>query len=58
MTGFQITVARLFFTVPASERFLLAGGAALVAQYLSERPTHDLDFFARQLSDLSAGVYR
>jgi len=58
LTGFQITVARLFFTLPASERFLLAGGAALVAQRLSERPTQDLDFFARQLSDLSAGVYR
>ena len=44
LTGFQITLARLFFTLPSSERFLLAGGAALVAQHLSERPTQDLDF--------------
>jgi len=53
LTGFQITVARLFFTLPASERFLLAGGAALVAQHLSERPTQDLDFFTRQPGDVT-----
>ena len=53
LTGFQVTVARLFFTLPASERFLLAGGAALVAQHLSERPTQDLDFFTRQPGDVS-----
>lgn len=32
LTAFQIQVARLFFTLPASARFLLAGGAALLAQ--------------------------
>ena len=58
LTGLQITLARLFFTLPARERFLLAGGAALVGQHLSARPTQDLDFFTWQFSDLSAGVYR
>lgn len=38
-------VARLFFSLPASSRFLLAGGAALLAQHMTVRPTHDLDFF-------------
>lgn len=53
LTGFQIIVARLFFTLHASERFLLAGGAALVAQHLSERPTQDLDFFTRLPGDVT-----
>jgi hypothetical protein len=38
-------VARLFFALPESRGFLLAGGAALVAQHLTTRPTEDLDFF-------------
>lgn len=45
LTAFQIEVARLFFTLPASGRFLLAGGAALLAQHLTDRPTQDLDLF-------------
>ena len=32
--------------MPAARGFLLAGGAALVAQRLTSRPTQDLDFFA------------
>jgi predicted nucleotidyltransferase component of viral defense system len=35
----------MFFALPASRGFLLAGGAALVAQHLTARPTEDLDFF-------------
>src|SRR6266567_7864862 len=46
LSAFQIEVAQIFFGLPASEGFLLAGGAALVAQALTARPTHDLDFFA------------
>ena len=38
-------MAGLFFTLPASQGFLLAGGAALLAQHLTARPTEDLDFF-------------
>jgi Nucleotidyl transferase AbiEii toxin, Type IV TA system len=42
---FQLEVARVFFALPASKGFLLAGGAALLAQHLTARPTEDLDFF-------------
>jgi hypothetical protein len=45
LSAFQLTVARLFFSLPASQGFLLAGGAALLAQHLTARPTEDLDFF-------------
>jgi hypothetical protein len=45
LTAFQVDVAQLFFALPASEGFLLAGGAALAAQHLTNRATQDLDFF-------------
>jgi hypothetical protein len=45
LTDFQIEVARIFFGLPASDGFLLAGGGALLASGLTDRPTHDLDFF-------------
>ncbi len=45
LTVFQIEVARLFFTLDGSERFVLAGGAALAAHGLIDRPTRDLDLF-------------
>jgi hypothetical protein len=45
LTAFQLEVARVFFALPASKGFLLAGGAALLAQHLTARPTEDLDFF-------------
>jgi hypothetical protein len=45
LSAFQLEVARLFFALPASQGFLLAGGAALLAQHLTVRPTEDLDFF-------------
>lgn len=45
LTAFQLEVARLFFRLPESKDFLLAGGAALLAQHLTNRPTEDLDFF-------------
>ncbi|WP_433558722.1 hypothetical protein ACQPWY_09970 [Pseudonocardia xinjiangensis] len=47
LTAFQISAAALFFSLPASEGFLLAGGAAPAAQKLTSRPTHDLDLFTR-----------
>lgn len=47
LTDFQVQVAQLFFSLPAALGFLLAGGAALVAQHLTTRPTQDLDFFTR-----------
>jgi hypothetical protein len=45
LTAFQLEAARLFFGLPQSKGFLLAGGAALLAQHLTTRPTEDLDFF-------------
>lgn len=47
LTPFQLTVAELFFTLPDSDGFLIAGGAALAAQHLTTRPTQDLDLFTR-----------
>lgn len=47
LTPIQIEVSRLFFDLPASDGFLLSGGAALLAQHLNSRPTQDLDFFTR-----------
>ncbi|MCK9248396.1 MAG: nucleotidyl transferase AbiEii/AbiGii toxin family protein [Solirubrobacteraceae bacterium] len=46
LTEFQREVARLFFSLPESDGYLLAGGAALVASELTDRPTQDLDLFA------------
>src|SRR5665811_2612153 len=43
LTAFQ--VAQLFFALPESDGFLLAGGAALLASKLTTRPTQDLDLF-------------
>jgi hypothetical protein len=45
LTPFQVDLATSFFELPASHGFLLAGGAALIAQRLIRRPTRDLDFF-------------
>jgi hypothetical protein len=45
LTDFQIDVARAFFATPAAEGFLLAGGAALAAHGMTQRPTQDLDLF-------------
>lgn len=47
LTPFQIAVAELFFALPESDGFLLAGGAALAAQQLTQRATQDLDLFTR-----------
>jgi predicted nucleotidyltransferase component of viral defense system len=52
LTDFQLEVARLFFSLPASEGFVLAGGAALIAQRLTSRPTQDLDFFTDDQADV------
>jgi hypothetical protein len=46
-------VAQLFFSLPAADSFLLAGGAALLAQGLTSRPTQDLDLFTRQAGEVA-----
>lgn len=52
LTAFQIEVARVFFSLPSAQGFVLTGGAALVAQHLSARPTHDLDFLTSRGGDV------
>ncbi len=54
LTAFQVEVARLFFALPESIGFLLAGGAGLLAQHLTHRPTRDLDLFTATAGDVSA----
>jgi predicted nucleotidyltransferase component of viral defense system len=48
LSDFQIQVARMFFSLPESDGFLLAGGSALLASGLTSRPTQDLDFFGEK----------
>jgi predicted nucleotidyltransferase component of viral defense system len=45
LSGFQQEIARLFFSLQSSHGFVLAGGGALLASGLSNRPSQDLDFF-------------
>jgi hypothetical protein len=55
LTPVQVEVARVFFGLKASEGFLVAGGAALLASDLIARPTEDLDLFAsRPIASVSA----
>jgi len=53
LTELQRLVLDAFFALPEAEGFVLAGGAALVASGLSERPTQDVDLFG---SDVTSGV--
>lgn len=53
ITEFQAEVARVFFSLPEAESFLLAGGLALAAHGLSERPTEDFDAFTSHASDVT-----
>lgn len=48
LSDFQVELARLFFSLPESSGFLLAGGGALNAQGLVARATDDLDFFTQR----------
>lgn len=47
LTPFQIAVAQVFFSLPESDGFLLAGGSGLAAQHLISRSTQDLDLFTQ-----------
>jgi len=53
ITEFQANVAKEFFSLPEAKSFLLAGGLALAAHGLSERPTEDLDAFTSRVSDVT-----
>lgn len=45
LTPLQIRATRLFFSLPQSAGFAVAGGAALIARGLIQRPTRDVDLF-------------
>jgi len=45
LTHLQLHATRLFFSLPASAGFAVAGGAALPAQGMINRPTRDVDLF-------------
>jgi hypothetical protein len=50
-TDFQIAVAGVFFGLKASQGYVVAGGAGLLASELINRPTEDLDLFASTPAD-------
>lgn len=52
LTALQQKVVRVVRELPQAEGFALAGGAGLVAQGTSSRPTNDLDFFAENPADV------
>lgn len=53
ITVFQTEVAQVFFSLPETESFLLAGGLTLAAHGLSQRPTEDFDAFTFRAGDVT-----
>jgi hypothetical protein len=45
LTDLQVDLAGIFFSLDAARGYLIAGGAALLACDLIDRPTEDLDLF-------------
>lgn len=45
LTPLQVEATRLFFSLPQSAGFAVAGGAALIVQGLIQRQTRDVDLF-------------
>lgn len=58
LTPLQVQATRLFFSLPASAGFAVAGGAALIARGLITRPTQDVDLFLldTQLSTVASAA--
>ena len=52
LTPLQRRVAVLFFSLPESKGFALAGGGALVVRGDVARTTHDLDLFSTSVEDV------
>lgn len=52
LTVLQQRLVQAVRELPQAEGFALAGGAALIAQGASNRPTKDLDFFAESSADV------
>jgi hypothetical protein len=51
LTSLQVEATRLFFSLPDSAGFAVAGGAALIARGLIARPTNDVDLFLLEPGD-------
>lgn len=56
LTQLQVQATQLFFSLPASAGFAVAGGAALIARGLIRRPTQDVDLFLLDASDSSVAA--
>lgn len=56
LSQFQLDLARVFFALPESVGFLLAGGGALIAHGLVARDTDDLDFFTARRGEIESPV--
>jgi hypothetical protein len=56
LTKLQVEATRLFFTLPDSAGFAVAGGAALIARGLITRPTKDVDLFLVQAGASTVGA--
>lgn len=54
LTRVQRRIARTVLSVAAPDGFHLAGGAALVASHLTDRPTRDIDAFTSDDVDVGA----
>jgi hypothetical protein len=52
LTRVQREVARMVLRVAGPDGFHLAGGAALVASHLTDRPTRDIDAFTSDATDV------
>lgn len=55
LTGPQLEVLQVFFDLPESVGFVLAGGAGLLAAGISTGPTEDVDLFTTAPSVIDAG---
>ncbi len=51
ITPFQRRVSLAFFSLPESDGFAVAGGAALIAREIVARPTRDIDLFAARTNE-------
>lgn len=58
LTRLQRRIARIVLRVAAPDGFHLAGGSALVASRLTDRPTRDIDVFTPRDTDVAAVAER
>lgn len=61
LSALQARIARLALRLPEAEGFVLAGGGAMLAHGLVDRPTQDLDLFAvepARLEPFAAAITR